>query len=65
VKGNGLLGAVGRSPVRSGEIDWALAYEQRMRRFNLAVILAALTALSILIAWFAFSLGSMIEGFQP
>jgi hypothetical protein len=65
VKGNGLLGAVGRSPVRSGEIDWVQAYERRMRRFNLTVILAALTALSILIASFAFSLGSMIEGFQP
>jgi hypothetical protein len=65
VKGNGLLGAVGRSPVRSREIDWAQAYERRMRRFNLMVILAALAALTILVASFAFSLGGMIEGFQP
>jgi hypothetical protein len=36
-----------------------------MRRFNLAVILAALAALTILIASLAFSLGSTIEAFQP
>ena len=51
--------------MRSREIDWAQAYERRMRRFNLMVILAALAALTILVASFAFSLGGMIEGFQP
>ena len=55
VKGNGMLGALGRSPVRSGEVGWVQAYERRMRRFNLAVILTALTALMILIASLAFS----------
>ena len=38
-----------------GEVGWVQAYEQRMRRFNLAVILTALTALMILIASLAFS----------
>jgi ribosomal protein L4 len=65
VKGNGLLVAGGRSLARSGEIDWAQAYEKRMRRFNLAVVLAALAALAILIASFAFSLGNMIDPFHP
>jgi hypothetical protein len=59
VKGNGLLGAMERSPLRGGEVDWVQAYERRMRRFNLTVILAALTALTILIASFAFSLGNI------
>jgi hypothetical protein len=37
--------------VRDGEISWAQAYERRMRRFNLEVILLALSALTILTAW--------------
>jgi hypothetical protein len=65
VKGNGLVGAMERRSVRGGEVDWVQAYERRMRRFNLAVILAALTALTILIASFAFSLSNMIEAFWP
>jgi len=55
VKGNGMLGALGRSPVKSGEVGWVQAYERRMRRFNLTVILTALMALMILIAALAFS----------
>jgi hypothetical protein len=48
VKANGLFGALGRTPVRGGEIGWTQAYERRMRRFNLEAILAALIALAIL-----------------
>ena len=33
------------------EISWVQAYERRMRRFNLEVILIALSVLTILIAW--------------
>ena len=51
--------------MRTSETDWVRGYERRMRRFNLAVILAALAALTILIASLAFSLGSTIEAFQP
>ena len=65
MKRKGLPGAVERSPVKSGEVDWVQAYERRMWRFNLTVILAALAALTILIASLAFSLGSTIEAFQP
>jgi len=54
-----------RSPVRGGEVDWVQAYERRMRRFNLTVIVAALTALTMLIALLAFALGKMIETFRP
>jgi len=39
-----------RIPVRDGEISWAQAYERRMRRFNLEVIVLALSALTILTA---------------
>ena len=35
-----------------GETSWTQAHEKRMRRFNLEVISAALTALTLLIAWF-------------
>ena len=61
----GIAWCCGRSPVRTSETDWVRAYERRMRRFNLTVILAALAALTILIASLAFSLGSTIEAFQP
>lgn len=39
-----------QTPVMGAEIGWELAYERRMRKFNLAVILAALIALMVLIA---------------
>jgi hypothetical protein len=55
VKASGLIGAVERIPLNSGEIGWVQAYERRMWRFNLAVIFAALAALIILIASWAFS----------
>ena len=35
-----------RIPVRGEEIGWVQAYEGRMRRFNLEVVLVALSALS-------------------
>ena len=38
-----------------GEISWAQAYERRMRRFNLEVILTALIALMILTAGLFFA----------
>jgi len=37
--------------VKAGEISWTQAYERRMRRFNLEVVLVALIALALLIAW--------------
>ena len=40
-----------RTPVSGGEISWAQLYERRMRRFNLEVILVALSALTIFTAW--------------
>ena len=61
MKGNGLIAAARGSPVKDGEISWAQAYERRMRRFNLDVILFAFFALTLLInwliiAWWAFSI---------
>ena len=47
-----LIGAARRIAERGGEISWTKAYERRMRRFNLEVILFALIALVILIAFF-------------
>ena len=38
--------------MRDEEISWLQEYERRMRRFNLEVIVFALIALTILIAWF-------------
>jgi len=37
--------------MRDEEISWVQAYERRMRRFNLEVILVALSVLTILIPW--------------
>jgi len=45
------MGPARRTPVKGAEISWAQAYERRMRRFNLEVILVALSALTISIAW--------------
>jgi hypothetical protein len=38
-----------RTTPERAQLSWAQAYESRMRRFNLTVILAALSALAILI----------------
>jgi hypothetical protein len=38
-------GAPNRTPTKGREIDWVQAYEKRMRRFNMEVVLAALLAL--------------------
>jgi hypothetical protein len=44
-------------PRAKGEnIDWAQAYEKRMLRYNLEVVLVALIALIVAIASFVFSL---------
>ena len=51
VKAHGWIDAPRLIPVRDGEISWAQAYERRMRRFNLEVIVLALSALTILTAW--------------
>jgi hypothetical protein len=40
-----------RISVGDEESSWEQAYERRMRRFNLEVILIALSTLTILIAW--------------
>jgi len=52
MKAHGWIGAPRQIPVRDEEISWVQAYERRMRRFNLEVILVALSALTMLIAWF-------------
>ena len=51
MKAHGWIGAPRRIPVRGEEISWVQAYQRLMRKFNLEVILAALSALTILIAW--------------
>jgi hypothetical protein len=38
-----------RTTPERAQLSWAQAYESRMRRFNLTVVLAALSALAILI----------------
>jgi len=46
-------GAANRTATKSREIDWAQAYEKRMRRFNMEVVLAALLALIlVIVSWF-------------
>ena len=50
MKVHGWIGAPRRIPVRDEKISWVQAYERRMRRFNLEVIVFALSALT-LIAW--------------
>jgi len=45
----------GQPPNGGDKTDWAGAYERRMRRFNLEVVLAALIALILLIASFFLS----------
>ena len=52
MKAHGWISAPRRIPVRDQEVSWVQAYERRMRRFNLEVIVFALSALTILIAWF-------------
>jgi len=47
-----LAGALRRTPSRGGEIGWVQACQRRMRRYNLEIILSALIALVILIAFF-------------
>jgi hypothetical protein len=39
------------SGVRGEETSWVQEYERRMRRFNLEVIVLALSALAVLTAW--------------
>ena len=51
VKNNGLFGALGRTPALGRDISWTQAYERRMRRFNLEVVLVAMIALALLIGW--------------
>ena len=38
--------------VREGYGQWVRTYEKRIRRFNLEIILAAVSALTILSVWF-------------
>ena len=37
--------------VRGEEMSWVQAYERRMQRFNLEIIVIALSALTILTGW--------------
>jgi hypothetical protein len=61
VKAHGWIGAPRRIPVRDEEISWVQAYKRRMRRFNLEVILLALSALTILIAWLFIVEGALFK----
>ena len=49
------VAASDRPRAGAGRIDWVQAYEKRMRRFNLEVVLGALIVLSIVIASLVFS----------
>jgi hypothetical protein len=60
MKANGFGRTAKRTPVKGREISWTQAYEGRMRRFNLEVLLVALIALALLITW----LFSTWEAFQ-
>jgi hypothetical protein len=51
MKANGLASTAKRTPVKGREDSWTQAYEIRMRRFNLEVVLVALIAIALLIAW--------------
>jgi hypothetical protein len=51
MKADGLVGVARRPSAKGREISWAQAYESRMRRFNVEVVLAALIVLAFLIAW--------------
>ena len=51
MKTNGLVSTAKQSLVKSRESRWTQAYDSRMRRFNLEVVLVALIALALLIAW--------------
>jgi hypothetical protein len=55
VKTDRFAAPANRPPAMSDGIDWAQAYEKRMRRFNLEVVLAALIALTVAIASLAYS----------
>jgi hypothetical protein len=56
MKANGWVCTARRSPMKGTEINWAQAYEKRMRRFNLEVILIALSALTawLFVGWWFF-----------
>jgi cytoskeletal protein RodZ len=56
MKPNGSAGMARPTPqVLSQQLSWAEAYEKRMRRFNLKVVLAALGAIGWLsVAWWLF-----------
>jgi hypothetical protein len=55
MRNNRLVAATNRPAAGAGQIDWVQAYEKRMRRFNLEVILGALIALVIVIVSLIFS----------
>ena len=48
VKVEGIIAAVRSAPVGVEEASWAKAYERRMRRFNVEVVVLALGTLPIL-----------------
>ncbi len=54
MKARVFVGTVRQTPVRHEKGGWVQAYERQMRRFNLAVISAALIALTLLIACWSF-----------
>jgi hypothetical protein len=56
VKTDRWIAAASQSPARGENIDWAQAYEKRMPRFNLEVVLVALIALIVAIASLVYSL---------
>ena len=55
VKADGLIDGPKRTSVRG---SWLQAYESRMRRFNREVVLIALIALALAIAWLFIAWGA-------
>jgi hypothetical protein len=51
MKADGLVDTARRTSAKGREISLALAYESRMRRFNLEVVLVALIVLALLTVW--------------
>ena len=49
------VAATDRPTAGAGRVDWVQAYERRMRRFNLEVVLGALIALLIVVVSLLFS----------
>jgi hypothetical protein len=61
VKSPGSIGAARKPLARGLDINWVRAYEKRMRRFNLEIILFALVSLTILTTWLFMAVRAFFE----